>query len=242
MAENKIKFLKFELYRPSARTKRIFLQILAAAALCGFLGAVCIFSLSAAIVSKTEEKVISADEAALLADIDCIIVLGCGVRADGTPSDMLADRVAVGISLYKSGASDRLLMSGDHGREGYDEVNVMKSLAVDEGIEPDDVFCDHAGFSTYESIYRARDIFLADKVIIVTQRYHLHRALYIAEKLGLDAWGVSADLRSYAGQTVRDVREIAARAKDFFFSLVEPEPTFLGDAIPISGSGSLSDG
>ena len=242
MEERSASFFNFKFSFSKQSVKKFFLQLSAVAVLCGILLAVCIFSLSAAIVSKTEERIISADEAALLADIDCIIVLGCGVRADGTPSDMLADRVAVGISLYKSGASDRLLMSGDHGREGYDEVNVMKSLAVDEGIEPDDVFCDHAGFSTYESIYRARDIFLADKVIIVTQRYHLHRALYIAEKLGLDAWGVSADLRSYAGQTVRDVREIAARAKDFFFSLVEPEPTFLGDAIPISGSGSLSDG
>ena len=241
MAENKIKFLKFELYRPSARTKRIFLQILAAAALCGFLGAVCIFSLSAAIVSKTEEKVISADEAALLADIDCIIVLGCGVRADGTPSDMLADRVAVGISLYKSGASDRLLMSGDHGREGYDEVNVMKSLAVDEGIEPDDVFCDHAGFSTYETVYRAKEVFEADKVIIITQEYHLYRALYIAEKLDIEAYGVSSDLNKYAGQSMRDFREILARCKDWAMCIFKPEPTYLGDVIPVNGNGDVTN-
>ena len=133
-------------------------------------------------------------------------------------------------------------MSGDHGRADYDEVNVMKKMAVDAGIDPDAVFCDHAGFSTYESVYRVRDIFGAKRIVIVSQSYHLYRAIYIAEKLGLDAYGVSADLRSYGGQSNRDIREVAARFKDFFYALLKPEPTFLGDKIPLDGAGSATDG
>ena len=100
---------------------------------------------------------------------------------------------------------------------------------------------DHAGFSTYESLYRARDIFQAKKIIIVTQEYHLYRALYIAQALGLDAYGVNADYRNYSGQTMRDIREILARNKDFLTSVFQPQPTYLGDAIPISGSGDLTN-
>lgn len=101
---------------------------------------------------------------------------------------------------------------------------------------------DHAGFSTYESMYRARDVFGAKRIVIVSQRYHLYRALYVAERLGLDAYGVSADLRPYAGQEAREVREILARDKDFLTSIVQPLPTFLGDPILLSGSGSATEG
>ena len=222
--------------------KRIFLRVFAVAALCGVLLAVCIFSLSAAVVERAEERLITAEEAALLDDIDCIIVLGCGVREDGTPSPMLGDRLYIGMELYNAGVSDRLLMSGDHGREYYDEVNTMKNVAVESGIDPNAVFCDHAGFSTYDSIYRAKEIFLADRIVIVTQEYHLYRALYIAEKLGVEAWGVSCDLNVYAGQSARDLREIAARAKDFFYCLWGVEPTFLGETISLEGDGSQTDG
>lgn len=107
---------------------------------------------------------------------------------------MLEDRLKQGIKLYELGASDRLLMSGDHGRKEYDEVNVMKKFAIDAGVPSEHIFMDHAGFSTYESLYRARDIFQADRIIIVTQKYHLYRAMYIAEKLGLEAYGVASDL------------------------------------------------
>ena len=200
------------------------------------------FAVSAAMVASSRSRVISAGAASELENVDCILVLGAGVRDDGSPSDMLYDRVRTGISLFESGASDRLLMSGDHGRVDYDEVNVMKSLAVGAGIDPDAVFCDHAGFSTYESIYRARDIFGAGRIIIVSQEYHLYRALYIARKLGLEAYGVSADLRSYRGQAYRDLREDLARFKDFFTAQLQPLPTYLGEAIPLSGSGSLTDG
>lgn len=192
------------------------------------------------VVLSTKNQIISPEEATSF-HADCILVLGCLVKDDGTPSNMLHDRLQRGVELYNAGAGKKLLMSGDHGREEYDEVNTMKQFAIDAGISSGDVFMDHAGFSTYESLYRARDVFAAKKIIIVTQKYHLHRALYIAEKLGLEAVGVAADYRSYAGQTYRDIREILARNKDFLTGIFQPEPTYLGEIIPIFGNGDLTN-
>lgn len=188
-----------------------------------------------------EKFIISQDEAIKLTDVDCILVLGCGVREDGSPSNMLEDRLTRGISLYNSGVSEKLLMSGDHGQKEYNEVGTMKQYAIDAGIESSDIFMDHAGFSTYESIYRAKEIFGANKIVIVTQEYHLPRALYIAKELGIEAYGVSSDYNAYAGQTYRDFREVFARCKDFFTAAFKPKPTFLGEAIPVSGNGDYTN-
>ncbi len=117
----------------------------------------------------------------------------------------------------------------------------MKQVAIDNGIPSADIFMDHAGFSTYDSIYRAKEIFQAQKVIIVTQKYHLYRALYIANQLGLKAYGVAADTRSYAGQSYRELREILARDKDFVKSIFKVKPTYLGEAIPVSGNGDVTN-
>ena len=171
---------------------------------------------------------------------DCILVLGCAVWGD-RPSHMLEDRLLVGIDLCKMGASEKLLVSGDHGTSEYDEVNVMKTFATDRGIASENVFMDHAGFSTYESMYRAKEIFKAEKILIVTQEYHLYRAIYDARRLGLDAYGVPGDIRDYGGQIYRDIREILARNKDFFFTVFKPEPTYLGEEIPISGNGNKTN-
>ena len=179
-------------------------------------------------------------QASQLQDVDCIIVLGCQVHSDGSPSHMLRDRLQCGIELFELGASDRLLMSGDHGTKGYDEVDAMKRYAVEAGIPSADVFMDHAGFSTYETVYRAKEIFGAKKVIIVTQQYHLYRAMYIAQAMDMEVYGVAADYRQYSGQFSRDVREVLARVKDFGMTIFWPEPTFLGDVIPISGNGELT--
>ena len=207
----------------------------------GILGACALFGIDAWVVHSTAPRVLTPEEAAELEDVDCILVLGCLVRSEGNPSDMLADRLRRGVELYKAGAAPKLLMTGDHGRTNYDEVNTMKQYAIDEGILSQDIFMDHAGFSTYESMYRARDIFQAKKILIVTQEYHLYRALYVAQALGLDAYGVNADYRNYSGQSMRDIREILARNKDFLTSIFQPQPTYLGDAIPISGSGDLTN-
>ena len=175
-----------------------------------------------------------------LEDIDCILVLGAGVWRD-KPSPMLADRLNQAIELYKNNVSSKIIMSGDHGTEEYDEVNIMKKYAIEKGVPSSDIFMDHAGFSSYDSIYRARAIFDAKKIVIVTQEYHLYRALYIANSLGIDAYGVGADPRQYAGETYREVREILARNKDFVKCILKPEPTYLGDTIPVSGSGDITN-
>ena len=200
-----------------------------------------VFSINAYVISAAKGSIISEEDALALGNVDCIVVLGCYV-SNGTPSEMLNDRLLQGIALYDQKASGKLIMSGDHGRTDYDEVNVMKTFAEDRGVPSEDIFMDHAGFSTYESMYRARDIFQAKKIIIVTQKYHLYRALYIAKALGLDAYGVASDPREYSGQTYREVREILARNKDFFTSIFKPNPTFLGDAIPVNGDGNASNG
>lgn len=206
------------------------------------VGAVAVFAVDAHVRSSAAPRIVTADEAAALGNVDCVLVLGCGVHPDGRPSAMLADRIAQGVALYENGTSPKLLMSGDHGRTDYDEVNVMRDVAAQAGVLADDVFMDHAGFSTYESMYRARDVFGARRIVIVSQEYHLYRALYVAERLGLDAYGVSADLRPYAGQEAREVREVLARSKDFATAIVQPPPTFLGEPISLTGSGTATEG
>lgn len=205
------------------------------------LGTSTLLVCNAIVKFSTDDQIIPSDEAVGLQDVDCILVLGCLVRSDGSPSHMLQDRLRRSIELYELGASPKLLMSGDHGREDYDEVAAMKQYAIDAGISSENIFMDHAGFSTYESIFRAKEIFQADKILIVTQEYHLYRALYIANQLGVEAYGVASDYRSYSGQTMRDIREILARVKDLGNCIFKPDPTYLGDAIPIFGDGNLTN-
>ena len=163
------------------------------------VGAGTAFGVNGYVKSSASNRIITSEEAAKLTDVACILVLGCQVKDDGTPGDMLKDRLTRGIEVYNLGAAPKLLMSGDHGREDYDEVGTMKQYAIGAGIPSEDIFMDHAGFSTYESVYRAKEIFEADKIIIITQEYHLYRVVYIAEKLGVEAYGVASDYHTYAG-------------------------------------------
>jgi SanA protein len=174
---------------------------------------------------------------------DAILVLGAYVYPDGTTSDMLTDRLNQGYELYAGGKAPKILVSGDHGRKDYDEVNAMKSFLKNKGVPSQDIFMDHAGFSTYESVYRARDIFKVKKVIIVTQEYHLMRAVFLARAMGLEAYGIASDRHDY-GQVMKayGLREIAARNKDFLWvEIFKPKPTFLGEAIPVFGDGRATD-
>ena len=173
-------------------------------------------------------------------NIDCILILGAGIR-ENNPSPMLEDRLITGIDLYNNNISNKIIVSGDHGRESYDEVNVMKNYLIEKEIPSENIFMDHAGFSTYESIYRAKEIFKAKKIIIVTQKYHLYRALYIAKKLDIEAYGIEADKRTYMFQTKRDIREVIARTKDFIMTIFKPKPTYLGEEIPVSGNGNITN-
>lgn len=217
---------------------RIFLIIV----LCAFLvGSLSVLAINTYVINNAKENIITAEEATRLKEIDCIIVLGCKVYDNGVPSDRLMDRILRGIELYDLKVAPKLLMSGDHGRQEYNEVGAMKEVAVKSGIASSDVFMDHAGFSTYESIYRAKEIFGADKIVIVTQKYHLYRALYIAKQLGIEAYGVESDFHTYKDATKSEFREILARVKDFGIAFLKPKPTYLGTPIAINGNGDVTN-
>ncbi len=192
------------------------------------------------VILTSKSNIVSHEDAKKLENVDCILVLGAGIWGN-SPSPMLEDRLLEGIALYEEGASPKIIMSGDHGREEYDEVNVMKNFAIQKGINSEDIFMDHAGFSTYDSIYRAKEIFEVKKMIIVTQEYHLYRALYVAKSLGIEAYGVASNPREYAGQVFREIREILARDKEWAKCIIKPLPTYLGETIPVSGSGDITN-
>ena len=189
---------------------------------------------------STNKQIVKKTDYTKLSNIDCIIVLGAGIW-NNEPSPMLEDRLLEGINLYKNNVSNKLIMSGDHGRAEYDEVNIMKNYAIEKGVKSEDIFMDHAGFSTYDSIYRAKEIFGANKIIIVTQKYHLYRALYISEKLEINSYGVASNLRIYPGQFIREIREILARNKDVLKCITKPMPTFLGEKISLNGNGDITN-
>lgn len=220
--------------------KKIGIMLMTGAALC-VCAAIIIVGINIYMIQSVSDRILSQEEAVRLENVDCVIVPGCRVWNNGTPSLMLSDRLDRGIALYKAGAAPKLLMSGDHGQHNYDEVNAMKDYAMNADVPSEDVFMDHAGFSTYETMYRAGEVFEADTVIIVTQEYHLYRAVYIANALGLEAYGVSSDYHVYPARRRNEAREMLARTKDFMTSIYKPEPTYLGEVIPISGNGDLTN-
>ncbi len=216
------------------------LSVLIVLAISAAICAASMIAVNAHIYISTKDKIVTAERAAT-AEPDCILVLGCGIIGPDRPSPMLKDRLDRSVELYFAGVADKIIMSGDHGRKNYDEVNAMKKYVIEAGVPSDDVFMDHAGFSTYESIYRSRDVFMVNSAVVVTQTYHLFRALYVAHRLGVTAVGVSADTQEYAGQQYRLAREILARVKDYLMCIFKPEPTFLGDAIPVWGDGNVTN-
>ena len=203
--------------------------------------AVYAFAVNGCVIYKTGSYILNADEAAVLSDVDCILVLGAAVKPDKTPSNMLYDRIMTGVNLYKLGASKDIIMSGDHGSNDYNEVETMKKYAIASGVPSNAIYMDHAGFSTYDSLYRARNIFGVNKIIIVSQKYHLYRAIYLAKSLGMEAYGVPADLRSYSGQFKREIREILARNKDFILAKTKPQSKYLGDTIILNENGDVTN-
>jgi vancomycin permeability regulator SanA len=191
-------------------------------------------------VQKEKARIISVTEAANLQDVDCILVLGCSVKTDGTPSLMLADRLNKAVELYQAGGQS-ILVSGDHGTQYYDESTNMKNYLVEQGIDSENIFVDHAGYSTYDSMYRAKEIYGAKKVLIITQEYHMYRSLYIAEAMGMEAYGVVTDEVRYSGQLKRDIREIFARNKDFLACIFKPVSEDLGDTVSLEGDGNTTN-
>lgn len=204
----------------------------------GFLAAVCVAGINFVMVETVKSDIVSIDK---LQKADCILVLGAYVRPNGVPSAILKDRLNTGYEIFKAGKAPKFLLSGDHGRKSYDEVNGMKDYIEKKGVDTELIFLDHAGFSTYESIYRARDIFEANKMIVVTQAYHLPRALYLAKKMGIEAQGVASEDLVSKKMILFKAREALARTKDFVFvNIIKPKPTYLGDAIPVSGNGTVT--
>ena len=205
------------------------------------LGALIVLVLNLYVILTTFSDIVSVDEVAELEDVDCILVLGAGVRPGGKPSLMLKDRLDKAVELYEAGVSNRIIVSGDHREDDYNEVQAMKDYLIDAGVPSDAIFMDHAGLSTYDSMYRADYIFGVEKTVIVTQEYHMYRAIADAEAMGIDAYGVSAKKITYNGQFSREIREIAARVKDVVYGIMKPEATVLGEPISLDESGDITN-
>ncbi len=203
-----------------------------------FIGILIMLGINEYIKYSVKDKIIT--EKDIAEDFNVALVLGAGLK-NGKPSPVLKDRLDTALMLYKNNKVSKIIVSGDHGNKNYDEVNVMKNYLKNEGVLSEDIFMDHAGFSTYDSIYRLREIFNVKKVIIVTQKYHLYRSLYIAKKLEIDAEGISATKRHYAGELKFVLREVIARDKDFVKTIFKPKSKYLGDAISVFGNGDITN-
>ncbi len=173
----------------------------------------------------------------LPAKVDCIIVPGASVYNNRTPSPMLQDRLDAAVFLYQQGVSDRILVSGDHREDNYNEPLVMYRYLMDQGIPDQAIFMDHYGLDTYDTIYRAKDVFQVQSAIIATQRFHLQRALFIANGLGLDIYGYRTDFRPYESNVYMHIREIGARLKAVYEVRTGALPLHESSPRPISGDG-----
>ena len=194
-----------------------------------------VVGVNAYVKDKGDETIITSEESEKIDDVDCIIVLGCLVLEDGTPSNILKDRLKTGVNLYKNGVAPKIIMSGDHSSEQYNEVASMKNYAINAGVASEDIFMDHAGFSTYETMYSAKEVFKAKRVVIVTQEYHLYRSVYIAEKLGMEAYGVASEYE------LDEKREVLARCKDFMTTIIKPKPANIGKIYSIKANGNMTN-
>jgi len=217
--------------------KKIAKKLIKIMLVLGILAVMAVFFINM-YVTGTAEKRMYSEESILPRDADCIIVLGAGLKPDGTPNHMLRDRLDLAINLYEADICKKLLLTGDHGSDGYDEVNAMKDYVLSKGVPAEHVFLDHAGFSTYDSMYRAKEIFCVEKAIVITQKYHLYRAVYIGNGLGIDIYGMNSDPYTYVGQAARDIREYLARVKDVFSVAFKVKPEYLGEKIDINTASS----
>lgn len=191
-------------------------------------------SLCCGVVLSHRSQIVSADS---VSSAPIAIIFGARVKDDGTPSDILRDRLLTGIDLYDRRIVTKLLLSGDDGQVAYDEVNAMRVFVLDHGVAPSDVFLDHAGFDTFDSVARASKVFGVTKAILVTQNYHLPRALYLASAFGISAQGVGADRQAYRGILRYELRELLADVKAVFDVVFHASPKYLGDPVDATGDG-----
>jgi SanA protein len=218
--------------------KIIFLKLFKRSLVIGLLLFTCFLFLNVYISKSTKNKIYTTTE--FIPNAYTAIVLGAYVKKDTTPSLYLRDRLEAAIELYHLKKVTRVLVSGDHGRKNYDEVNTMKNYLIAHGIPEADVFCDHAGFDTYSSLVRAKKVFHVDSCIIVSQQFHLRRAIYIANSLGLQANAYAAPCVYKQHTTLNKAREKVASVKAFMEINTNASPKYLGAEIPITGDSKLS--
>ena len=174
--------------------------------------------------------------------VDCALVLGAGVRDDGSPSDVLRDRLDEALALYRAGRVSRIIVSGDHQTAAYDEPNAMRVYLESNGVPAESVFMDHAGLDTYSSMWRARHVFGASRIVVVTQQFHLARAVWCARSLGMEAEGSAADRHVYRGIAWLEMREVLSRTKAVVDVSVGREPRHVGPAVDLGGDGRVTAG
>ena len=199
-----------------------------------------LLGINASIIAKSSNYIVDVNVSNDLT-ADCILVLGASVYSNDTPRPMLKDRLDMGIHLYNNSYVKKILVSGDHINKDYDEVNVMKKYLIDNNIPSSDIFKDHEGINTYQSLYRAKNVYGVKRVIIVTQKYHLYRAIYIARKLDLQVVGIASDGNYYKGQFNREIREFFARIKAFFNTSIQKENNHDGLQYDIKGNGDITN-
>lgn len=210
-----------------------------------FLGAMALLVPNGVICATTRGDFRSIENAADIqemkdADPQAILVLGAGLKSDGTPSTVLRDRLDVGIELYEEGVAPKIIMSGDNSLETYNEVMAMCNYAAKQGVPRDDIFCDHGGVNTYTSMYRAKNVFGVERCVVVTQEYHLYRAVYEAKNFGIQTFGVACDRHDYNKMDQYESREFLARMNGFFMCLTNVEPEVKSSPVSLDGSGRVT--
>lgn len=214
-------------------------KLLAAAAAVAVAFAAVVLGCNAAVLR--EGRALVRGPAAVRA-ADAIVVLGAGVRDDGAPSDVLVDRLSTARALYASGVAPRVLVTGDHVGADYDEPRAMQRWLVARGVPSEAIFMDHAGVDTYSSMWRARNVFQVRRAVVVTQAFHLPRALFLGARLGMEVEGVEADRRPYRGAAWLAVRELGSRAKAWLDVAIGRTPRIAGPPIPIDGDARATEG
>lgn len=187
------------------------------------------------LIVRFSTKAYITDEISKVPNTEAAVILGASILKNGKPSPILVDRIDAAIELYEAEKVDKILVTGDNSRLSYDEVNPIRLYLLDKGVPDKDIFLDHAGFDTYSSMYRGRDIFLARSMTVVTQSFHLPRSVFIARGLGIEAYGYSADNGHYKNSNY--IREIFANEKAVLNLVFKRKPKYLGEEIPLTGDG-----
>lgn len=220
--------------------RRWLLWFAAGAVSLGVLGCLPVAATNLIVLARAGREVHG--DPAQVGPAEAAIVLGAQVRPDGTMSRMLADRVSQGVALWRAGRVKYVLVSGDHHEWGYDEPTTMRRAMMSAGVPEDVIFTDHAGLDTRASMERARRVFRIADAVVVTQGFHMKRALYLARSAGLKTQGLTSDLHPYGVQGLKgELREVGARVKAFL-DVLTGRPVTGGPPVPVTGPARASWG